>query len=43
MYLVDTNVWLEAILDQERAEEPRSFLQHTESPQLALALEPMIS
>ncbi|WHZ14501.1 MAG: hypothetical protein OJF52_001340 [Nitrospira sp.] len=36
MYLVDTNVWLEAILDQERAEEARSFLQHTESPQLAL-------
>lgn len=36
MYLVDTNVWLEAILDQERAEEARSFLQQTESPQLAL-------
>ncbi len=36
MYLVDTNVWLEAILDQERAEEARNFLQHIESPHLAL-------
>jgi len=36
MYLVDTNVWLEAILEQERAEEARTFLQNTESQQLAL-------
>lgn len=36
MYLVDTNIWLEAILDQERAEQARAFLQHTESLHLAL-------
>jgi hypothetical protein len=31
MYLVDTNVWLEALLDQEHAEEARNFLQRTDS------------
>ena len=29
-YLVDTNVWLESILDQERAEEARSFMRQVE-------------
>lgn len=27
MYLVDTNIWLELLLDQERAEEVRKFLE----------------
>jgi predicted nucleic acid-binding protein len=36
MYLVDTNVWLEALLDQERAEEARNFLQRTDSVNLFL-------
>ena len=29
MYLVDTNIWLERLLEQERASEVRSFLDHT--------------
>ncbi|HSD59037.1 MAG TPA: hypothetical protein VLB04_12735 [Methanotrichaceae archaeon] len=27
MYLVDTNVWLELLLEQEREKEVRQFLQ----------------
>jgi predicted nucleic acid-binding protein len=27
MYLVDTNVWLELLLEQQRASEVRRFLQ----------------
>lgn|GEM_PF-3283775 len=31
MYLVDTNVWLERFLEQEKAEEVRDFLDRTSS------------
>ena len=34
MYLVDTNVWLERLLDQERAEDVRRFLDATPSEHL---------
>lgn len=34
MYLVDTNVWLERLLDQERAEDIRRFLDDTPSERL---------
>ena len=34
MYLVDTNVWLERLLDQERAEDVRRFLDTTPSERL---------
>lgn len=34
MYLVDTNVWLERLLDQERSEEVGRFLAHTPSERL---------
>jgi len=36
VYLVDTNVWLESILDQERAEEARSFMRRVEGRLLAI-------
>jgi hypothetical protein len=36
MFLVDTNVWLETILDQERAEEARRFFETTEARLLAI-------
>ena len=29
MYLVDTNIWLELLLDQEKAQDVRSFFQVT--------------
>lgn len=28
MYLVDTNIWLERLLDQERSDEVARFLDH---------------
>ncbi|GAW90985.1 type II toxin-antitoxin system VapC family toxin [Calderihabitans maritimus] len=34
MYLVDTNVWLERLLDQARSEEVRAFLDHMPSERL---------
>jgi predicted nucleic acid-binding protein len=34
MYLVDTNVWLERLLDQERSEEVGHFLDHIPSERL---------
>jgi len=34
MYLVDTNVWLERLLDQERSAEVQSFLEAIPSDQL---------
>ena len=34
MYLIDTNVWLERLLDQERSEEVGAFLNATPSNQL---------
>lgn len=36
MYLVDTNVWLERFLEQERAGEVRDFLDQTPSDRLCL-------
>jgi predicted nucleic acid-binding protein len=37
MFLVDTNVWLERLLDQERASEVRDFLDGVEATQLAIS------
>jgi predicted nucleic acid-binding protein len=34
LYLVDTNIWLERLLDQERAEEVAQFLAQTPSDRL---------
>lgn len=34
LYLVDTNVWLERLLEQERSEEVNRFLAETPSDQL---------
>ncbi|GIW96235.1 MAG: PIN domain nuclease [Pirellulaceae bacterium] len=36
MYLLDTNVWLERFLEQEKAEEVRDFLNQTPSYKLCL-------
>ncbi|MCS6304048.1 MAG: type II toxin-antitoxin system VapC family toxin [Nitrospira sp.] len=36
MYLVDTNVWLERLLEQERSSEVRRFLDSTETSQIFL-------
>ena len=36
MYLVDTNVWLELLLEQEAAGEVRRFFQVTEAPFLSM-------
>lgn len=36
MYLVDTNVWLERLLEQERAEEVKRFLDSVSSDQLSI-------
>jgi hypothetical protein len=35
-YLVDTNIWLELLLEQDRAEAVRSFLGRCAGPDLAL-------
>jgi predicted nucleic acid-binding protein len=36
MYLVDTNVWLERLLDQTRSDEVGYFLEHTLSEHLSI-------
>jgi len=36
MFLVDTNVWLESLLGQERAEEADRFLANTDAEDLAI-------
>jgi len=36
MYLVDTNIWLEALLSQEKAREAQAFLQGVEARDLAI-------
>jgi len=36
MFLVDTNIWLELLLDQEKATDVRRFLETHESSQLAI-------
>jgi len=37
MFLVDTNVWLELLLDQEKAEQVRTFFERTETSLLAIS------
>lgn len=37
MYLVDTNVWLELLLDQEHAGDVRRFLDQIQPAELALS------
>jgi hypothetical protein len=37
MYLVDTNIWLERLLEQDRADEVRRFLNVIPSDQLAIS------
>ena len=34
MYLIDTNIWLENLLDQERAKEVKEFLNNVKTSQL---------
>ena len=36
MYLVDTNVWLELFLEQEKAAEVRRFFQQVEARLIAI-------
>lgn len=36
MYLVDTNVWLELLLEQEKADEVRRFFQQVEARLIAI-------
>jgi predicted nucleic acid-binding protein len=36
MFVVDTNVWLELLLEQEKAGEVRRFLEQTDASQLAI-------
>jgi predicted nucleic acid-binding protein len=36
MYLVDTNIWLERLLEQERADEVGRFLDHVTTDQLII-------
>ena len=36
MYLVDSNVWLELLLDQESSEEVRQFLQKVEADEISM-------
>ncbi len=36
MYLVDTNIWLEALLEQVRASEARDFFQKVEAHLIAM-------
>ena len=37
MYLVDTNIWLERLLDQDRSEEVGQFLDQTPTDQLLMS------
>ena len=36
MYLVDTNIWLEMLLEQERADDARQFLTNTDGELIAI-------
>ncbi len=36
MYLVDTNIWLERLLDQEKSEVVGKFLDYVSSAQLSI-------
>jgi uncharacterized protein len=37
MYLVDTNVWLERLLDQDRSDEVGDFLARVSTAQLLMS------
>lgn len=37
MYLVDTNIWLELLLEQEKEEEVRRFFQSVEARLLSIS------
>ncbi|MEJ5229964.1 MAG: PIN domain-containing protein [Pseudothermotoga sp.] len=37
MFLIDTNIWLERLLDQERANEVKDFLEQTPSEKLYMS------
>lgn len=37
MFLIDTNVWLELLLEQTQAEEVRQFFQRVEASLLAIS------
>jgi len=37
MYLIDTNVWLELLLKQERSEEVKKFFQRVEACYLVIS------
>lgn len=37
MYLVDSNIWLELLLEQERSTEVRQFLQFVDAGELSLS------
>jgi len=37
MFLVDSNVWLERLLEQARADEVRQFLESTDAAELAIS------
>jgi predicted nucleic acid-binding protein len=37
MYLIDTNIWLELLLEQEKEEEVRSFFQSVEARLLSIS------
>jgi len=37
MYLIDPNIWLELLLEQEKAEEVRQFLETVETDEISMA------
>jgi len=36
MYLIDSNIWLELLLEQEKAEEVRQFLETVETDEISM-------
>lgn len=36
MYLVDSNIWLELLLEQDKADEVRQFLQNVEADEISM-------
>ena len=37
MFLIDTNVWLELLLEQENSNQVRAFLESVDADQLAIS------
>ena len=37
MFLVDSNVWLELLLEQQKADEVRQFLEGVDAAELAIS------